>query len=820
MSSLIRLGLPVLSIVFLAACTEAAPPKAPSGSEEPPTEDDGDTDEVNEDTAGTTSDSGTTEDTGGSDTGTEEPDADCYVYDALDSDCDMLSDHFEENELGTFSDNEDSDGDGLTDYEEVVLLRGHPMCEDTDGDTVLDHDEYLAGTDPWTVNPGLEDGAGAPSCVELEGEDGEEPEVVDLLKDTDGDGLALWEEAAHGISDDNEDSDGDTLRDDRELDEDDYNTDPAMADTDRDGMMDNLEVVIDCLDPRDDDSDNDDVLDGFEGVPYGAGGWKSDPCKSDEDADGLDDGEERTALTDPDDPDTDGDGLTDYDEVNGLTIAGCTPGTATSPILADTDSDGVRDKIEYLLGTCGDDSADVPVYFNPDTSDTGALGTEGYCSSWSSGRGTNFSSDYYGDGDYFGSVGGTECSCSFQFASEDKLNVTGVSIYTPVSVHQSSGSGATIQGWNTNKVPAGLLATTGWKSATQSDGFSGENGLSSDSLNWEAFSGASGDDFGTSTATDISGTVSLVVASGNLASTSETILSCSELDSSSGTRFRIDTTAYPPPPSHAVPPRDPHACAPGHEDTTQFRLLPQGDRPAWMLPFSGQGQFAGGQLTAIELLDWAGADRLALIHEDGDRIEHHRVPGQPALQLPPGWRVEAVRWHAWNTEGEAVGMPRVAVHTQCVAPDHSVGHPDAPHSYTLSFRTLDAATTLLLSSPLSTLLPDLDLLDHPVFRARIELPAELQHGPAQTRLRIDIAGLQKALRLRLQPAVDDALLAVTPPTKVTEWTFRWPSAFGTATGTVSTSSSALTVRILEFGSGPDLQALDAPVELVLPVEVW
>ncbi len=314
--------------------------------------------------------------------------------------------------------------------------------------------------------------------------------------------------------------------------------------------------------------------------------------------------------------------------------------------------------------------------------------------------------------------------------------------------------------------------------------------------------------------------MNLTVASGNLAATSEVILACSELNSSSGTRFRIDVTPFLTPAPHAVPPGDPHACTAGRKDTTRFRLLPQGDRPAWMLPVAGQGKFAGGQLTTVELLDWAGANRLALIHEDGSRIEVERVPGQPALQVPPGWRVESVRWHAWNTAGEAVGMPKVAVHTRCVAPDHTAGHPDAPDSYSLSFRTLDTAATLLLSTPLPMLFPELDLLDHPIFRARIEVPAAFQPGPPQTRLRIDIAGLQKALRLRLQPAIDQTLRTIIPPTEVTDWTFRWTAPFGTVSGTVSTSSSALTVRILELGTGDDSQALEAPVKLVLPVEVW
>lgn len=69
----------------------------------------------------------------------------------------------------------------------------------------------------------------------------------------------------------------------------------------------------------------------------------SDPTDDDTDDDLLDDAAEVAAGSNPRNPDTDGDGLTDNAEVNG--------NPATSPVKADTDDDGYSDPQELALGT-------------------------------------------------------------------------------------------------------------------------------------------------------------------------------------------------------------------------------------------------------------------------------------------------------------------------------------------------------------------------------------------------------------------------------------------------------------------------------------
>lgn len=97
------------------------------------------------------------------------------------------------------------------------------------------------------------------------------------------------------------DSDIDGLYDDEEAL---YGTDPSLPDTDGDGLDDLDEVEI-GTNPLVTDSDNDDIEDGEE---IAAG---TDPLDPDTDRDGLTDGHEREVGLDPLDPDTDGDGMLD-----------------------------------------------------------------------------------------------------------------------------------------------------------------------------------------------------------------------------------------------------------------------------------------------------------------------------------------------------------------------------------------------------------------------------------------------------------------------------------------------------------------------------
>ena len=106
-------------------------------------------------------------------------------------------------------------------------------------------------------------------------------------------------------------------------------TDPRNADTDNDGLGDLLDILLGC-DPLDPDSDGDGVLDGEEFFKYG-----TNPAYEDTDHDGLLDGEELYLFhTNPLAIDSDGDGLEDGLEVLYYD---------TNPMDEDEDNDGLTD---------------------------------------------------------------------------------------------------------------------------------------------------------------------------------------------------------------------------------------------------------------------------------------------------------------------------------------------------------------------------------------------------------------------------------------------------------------------------------------------
>jgi hypothetical protein len=191
------------------------------------------------------------------------------------------------------------------------------------------------------------------------------------------------------------------------------------AETPTDPTVDTVEETPTVEDPTGDD-DGDGLPNGeevagrtifidFSGFGLGNPGFlemrevSSDPSQADSDGDGLDDFEEMLAGTDPMDPDTDDDGLSDADEINRWLTSPASvdtdgdsrgaPGSttppvaalfdgaelalmddpadpggpqvpgpgATSPVLPDTDGDGVSDADERLDPTRLPDIADLPV---------------------------------------------------------------------------------------------------------------------------------------------------------------------------------------------------------------------------------------------------------------------------------------------------------------------------------------------------------------------------------------------------------------------------------------------------------------------------
>lgn len=192
-------------------------------------------------------------------------------------------------------------------------------------------------------------------------------------RDTDGDGLAddIYVLDIFGVrtgaivpnaGDPDDDNDG--LEDIREV-PGDLGTDPLLADTDGDGILDSVEIVAvggtatisygifagsypgTGTDPLNSDTDGDGILDGVEFAPVGsvfviasgpnAGrytGTGTDPNLSDTDGDGLSDGAEVTAQSNPLVTDTDGDGKLD-------SVDNC-PAVA-NPDQADGNLDGIGD---------------------------------------------------------------------------------------------------------------------------------------------------------------------------------------------------------------------------------------------------------------------------------------------------------------------------------------------------------------------------------------------------------------------------------------------------------------------------------------------
>lgn len=176
-------------------------------------------------------------------------------------------------------------------------------------------------------------------------------EVVtgDSGADADGDALTDAQEAFYDTDPAIADTDTDGINDHNELVE--YGTDPVNADSDEDGINDFNEVFVYETDPLNLDSDGDLLYDGGELV------YNVDPLDRDTDRDGLTDGEEvYFALTDPAEADTDGDGINDSNEViNGSDpLDPNSPGSnaAESPgARVDTDGDGLTDPQEARYGT-------------------------------------------------------------------------------------------------------------------------------------------------------------------------------------------------------------------------------------------------------------------------------------------------------------------------------------------------------------------------------------------------------------------------------------------------------------------------------------
>ena len=267
----------------------------------------------------------------------------------------------------------DTDCDGISDADEFSIIypngqRTDPGNPDTDGDGIPDGIEIgrtsavpgsgcppIADADPTTTTSPVHadtDGDGIPDGIEDFNRDGRlDPDESDPRRpDTDGDGLpdAVEDANRNGIRDPGEthpnrrDTDGDGIGD-------------GVEDRNRNGMRD-----MDETDPRLADSDGDMLDDGVEDANRNGirEPFETDPLNTDTDCDLLSDYEELHVYgTSPLVPDTDGDGLWDGLELGRtMPVPGSRcpppvhidldPSTTTDPLDFDTDGDGIPDGVE------------------------------------------------------------------------------------------------------------------------------------------------------------------------------------------------------------------------------------------------------------------------------------------------------------------------------------------------------------------------------------------------------------------------------------------------------------------------------------------
>lgn len=284
----------------------------------------------------------------------------------VDTDGDGLTDEEETEVYHTDRLNEDTDGDGLKDGEEVHVYLTDPTREDTDSDTLPDGWEIENDLDP-IVAEGDNGGSGDPDGDGLPNSDEYQNQTDPHNPDTDDDGMSdTWEvlwglnpNVATGADGPEEDPDEDGLTN---LQEYEQSTNPNSSDTDGDTLDDfwelqnNLDPTsADGKDGADGDPDGDRLTNAEEYL-YG-----TNPSSNDTDGDRMDDRWERENGLDPtsgegDDGtygDPDGDGLSNLEEYQNM----------TNPNSADTDDDGMDDLWELENGldpmtSTGDDGPD------------------------------------------------------------------------------------------------------------------------------------------------------------------------------------------------------------------------------------------------------------------------------------------------------------------------------------------------------------------------------------------------------------------------------------------------------------------------------
>jgi hypothetical protein len=135
----------------------------------------------------------------------------------------------------------DSDNDGLSDAEEIIQ-KTSPNNADTDGDGLTDKFELDSGFNPLK-------------------RDSNNNDKLDSKEDADKDGLTNLEEQQYSTNPNLADTDDDGLSDYEEVKK--YNTNPNKRDTDDDGINDSIEIIL-GTNPNNKDSNNNGINDGDE----------------------------------------------------------------------------------------------------------------------------------------------------------------------------------------------------------------------------------------------------------------------------------------------------------------------------------------------------------------------------------------------------------------------------------------------------------------------------------------------------------------------------------------------------------------------------
>ena len=321
-----------------------------------------------------------------------------------DSDNDQLPDNLE-SQIGTDPNNPDTDGDGAIDGEDDFPLDpNHQTDTDSDGipnaiDPDDDNDGLLDEGDPYPLDPDNQpdtDGDGLNDGIDTDDDNdgftdtqeqgaGSDPlDPNSLPEDSDNDGLTDVEEVSIGTDPSNPDTDGDGVSDINDADplnpqigldsDGDGNPDTTDPDDDNDGISDENDAlpfdptensdydgdgIGDNADPDDDNDGYDDVLENQEGT---------NPTDAldiplDSDRDGLSNSQEEALGTDPFDADTDGDGMNDKidsDPLTGIPPTDTDEDGIPDTIDPDNDNDGYSDEVEIGLGTDPNDSNETP----------------------------------------------------------------------------------------------------------------------------------------------------------------------------------------------------------------------------------------------------------------------------------------------------------------------------------------------------------------------------------------------------------------------------------------------------------------------------